>query len=1424
MSYEAVPCKFKGRTEDGGEAEYVGLFIRPRNNVNTNFGTSNDQTPQNHQNGNYFTNIAPKPTNNNLPKIMPKKSNSTCNISNNSTSTINIQNSHNMIVQTCYLQNGGNILGSNISHGYRVVTPQSNFSCQNNINRGGGGGINDDIQQNFKEISCQNGINDSYISMLPSCSYQQTSNYLSPNINSTTTTTTTATTPQYVHSTVSPQHQTSNSNTGIITLKTEKYNETTSHQRISPSYTSSVSSSYSHHQTYDNNSYQNSNDHTITNTNHSKSNYVFEQQNDILSGAEGLPESSSSPNVVFINKNQGQLFCNQQSSININVSQHNPQYFNQNQQQSGQNWCNNPTTTTNNINNNNQQMSGTPDSGIQSIGGSPPSINAMTPPMKSPKNNVGIQYSKTVCDKIIKLDGKRKEDEDDFSDMPTLIPVTLDSHSESINYNIDDSMPKLPLDSPPILAKPDNKSLNNLGKKNRKGRKREPKINNTSPIISITPGMAPEKIVETLKSHLDSETFLQCSSLIQVEKNENIEKKRKENNDFNPMLTVGKKVTSQEIMEEFRRLKRNKLKENFDNMVPKMANDLEYLDFEITKPKYQSAYCNSPFQKIDLALWKKHENERLEKFKNFLHSLKKLRNEGTLPTSRRNTNTMKRPATSIGKNIKSKKIKKENDEIIGTPKIIKSQIQPSKISSSSSSSSSSKGMNGKSIISLKSIPTSPKTIASKNPPRSIASKPTPSRTGSKLVSSKVSSKMMKENNSSKLSAETFIKIRSNIIVNKPPLLPTPEECECDADIPCTSSRTCPSREKFMECTHVSCNLYYECENRRIQKNQQVHQLQHYKTENKGFGLRTHVDIEENEYVLEFTGEIITTNNYKERKVQGYGLQLQPGFIIDGGGKGSLARFLNHSCDPNCKIEKWNVNGSYRFAIFSIKKILIGEELTVDYSEYWIKRKEDTICKCESKKCKGIIPGVSIYQDLEKLTFKISKKEKNIVRSSNIFLIRNCRKMIRERKILEGRIPFADKKLNKIFDCFAQVMLEKEKFSILKINEIKKIVIDGMRDVRSNCAKTFNCIMKYAISKCIRNYLSEEKFNEIKEYYASAKRTNKYFNHTSLINTHTTGRKEKNGYITEFDLTYLNSKVQVGSYNPDLVIMKSQGEDSDCVRCICGIVEDEGEMIQCDNCYFWLHGDCLTGEVMNAKEFKCKFCKEKIKYTPQIDILLQNLPDFTIPGCTYYKTMINSNGLQLRINGTVYVKDDTVSSSNDKKYDRVDLRPFRIERIFTDKTGKKYFYGYYYARPHETFCDSSRLFFKNELLRTPFYRTVPVDLAVGRCLVLDLETYCLGRPIIPRYHEDDIYINEYQIDEKQRTFQKIPQKELYLINTQPYAFKKFPSKKVIKRNFTPFVAVNKTNHTNIDFEDNINVEEIFKNIRNTNINAILQKLH
>lgn len=52
--------------------------------------------------------------------------------------------------------------------------------------------------------------------------------------------------------------------------------------------------------------------------------------------------------------------------------------------------------------------------------------------------------------------------------------------------------------------------------------------------------------------------------------------------------------------------------------------------------------------------------------------------------------------------------------------------------------------------------------------------------------------------------------------------------------------------------------------------------------------------------------------------------------IDATAKGNIARFVNHSCDPNAATEKWNVDRELRIGFFSIKDIQADEEITFDY--------------------------------------------------------------------------------------------------------------------------------------------------------------------------------------------------------------------------------------------------------------------------------------------------------------------------------------------------------------------------------------------------------------------------------------------------------------------------------------------------------------
>ena len=47
--------------------------------------------------------------------------------------------------------------------------------------------------------------------------------------------------------------------------------------------------------------------------------------------------------------------------------------------------------------------------------------------------------------------------------------------------------------------------------------------------------------------------------------------------------------------------------------------------------------------------------------------------------------------------------------------------------------------------------------------------------------------------------------------------------------------------------------------------------------------------------------------------------------------GGEARFINHSCAPNCLIEKWDVMGEWRIAIVADRDITAGEELSYDYN-------------------------------------------------------------------------------------------------------------------------------------------------------------------------------------------------------------------------------------------------------------------------------------------------------------------------------------------------------------------------------------------------------------------------------------------------------------------------------------------------------------
>tara|TARA_B110000444_G_C18773127_1_gene563572 strand:+ start:451 stop:942 length:492 start_codon:yes stop_codon:yes gene_type:complete len=132
----------------------------------------------------------------------------------------------------------------------------------------------------------------------------------------------------------------------------------------------------------------------------------------------------------------------------------------------------------------------------------------------------------------------------------------------------------------------------------------------------------------------------------------------------------------------------------------------------------------------------------------------------------------------------------------------------------------------------------------------------------------------------------------------------------------------------------------------------------------GTGVFAIENIKKGTKIIQYIGDKITKsegdirsadriNKYLNKKNEGsvYIFELNQKYDIDGSPKYNKARYINHSCKPNCEVniiknEIW---------ISSIKKINEGEELNYDYGyPYDEEDFEDHICKCGSKNCIGFI--------------------------------------------------------------------------------------------------------------------------------------------------------------------------------------------------------------------------------------------------------------------------------------------------------------------------------------------------------------------------------------------------------------------------------------------------------------------------------------
>jgi SET domain-containing protein len=100
----------------------------------------------------------------------------------------------------------------------------------------------------------------------------------------------------------------------------------------------------------------------------------------------------------------------------------------------------------------------------------------------------------------------------------------------------------------------------------------------------------------------------------------------------------------------------------------------------------------------------------------------------------------------------------------------------------------------------------------------------------------------------------------------------------------------------------------------------------------------------------FTHKQVEENDRFDNSKAIYLFTLNERYVLDGDTKTNTAKYINHSCDPNCEVDI--IKG--KIWIIAIKDIKKGDELSYDYGFGYDADFRQFPCKCGSKNCCGYI--------------------------------------------------------------------------------------------------------------------------------------------------------------------------------------------------------------------------------------------------------------------------------------------------------------------------------------------------------------------------------------------------------------------------------------------------------------------------------------
>ncbi|CAA6667711.1 unnamed protein product [Spirodela intermedia] len=213
------------------------------------------------------------------------------------------------------------------------------------------------------------------------------------------------------------------------------------------------------------------------------------------------------------------------------------------------------------------------------------------------------------------------------------------------------------------------------------------------------------------------------------------------------------------------------------------------------------------------------------------------------------------------------------------------------------------------------------------------------------------------------------------------------DASCEEDLYTEQPRTTGSNLKppaFQQSAwvHINSNMFLH----RTRKTQTIDEFQkreyakfrYFRCGKKGFGLKLLEDACQGQFLIEYVGEVLDMTAHEARQRE-YASRVMVSFqrlhhlycvlvclrltVIDACAKGNLGRFINHSCEPNCRTEKWMVNGEVCIGLFAVRDIKKGEEVTFDYNYVRVFGAAAKRCVCGSAECRGYIGGDPLNSEI-----------------------------------------------------------------------------------------------------------------------------------------------------------------------------------------------------------------------------------------------------------------------------------------------------------------------------------------------------------------------------------------------------------------------------------------------------------------------------